>query len=124
MRFVTVPESVVLVDLVSGKRIQRRLENGDIADEDPITMAKCLMTMLLIDEKFGKGFATTISAHNIKIAFDKAQPGDVVELEVRDWELLKEVMQSPTHGFPAMLSIQYVPFFRAIDEAVPVRPNK
>ena len=124
MRFVTVPEPVVLVDLVSGKRIQRRLENGEIVDEDPITMARCVLTMLLVDEKFGKGFDSSISAHNIKAAFDKAQPGDVVELESKDWDLLKDVMKHPTNGFPSMLSIQYVPFFRAIDEAVTVRPNK
>src|SRR5690348_15117948 len=123
MKFITVPEPIVLIDLITGSRIRRHLDNGEIIDEPPITMAKFLMTMLLVDVKFGKGLDTIISASNIKKAFDKAAPGEVVSLEDEDHALLVEVMKSPTNPYPPILALQYVPFFRAISLADPIRPE-
>lgn len=78
----------------------------------------------LTDPKFGKKFDGLISAVQIKEAVKKS--GEYLELETKDWELLKDVVDdpSPSAQYNPEVSWCIVPFGKAILEAVDKLPQQ
>lgn len=80
------------------------------------------------------GMTGIVSAAAIRVAVDKLEPGDVLELDQDDWQRLVEATEKPKQlggdgrivetGYDGVAGPQLVPFARAIKDAALEDPRK
>lgn len=87
-RYVTVPEGVA-----------KTVGEGERAKDYDLSFHKFL-ELMLDDQKFTKNGKGLRIATRLEAAFADADVGEVVRLHPDDWELLKDVVEAPTGGYP------------------------
>lgn len=120
MKFIPVPSDVVLVNPQDGKRF-KSAEGGD---EPAWSMYAFLLRWVLPDVKWGKTMVDVFAASKVKVAFEHAKVGDVVELEDDDYKRLLEIVRAPSNPYNPTIVLQCVEFLRAIEDARSERPAK
>lgn len=86
-KFICVPAPVKLREMITRK------ETGDTYD-----FFRFVQLNLLSDIRFGATWKTGRMAERISDKLFDAKPGDWVELESADYDLLKQVAEEPQHG--------------------------
>lgn len=111
MKYVKVPEAVVLTGY-----------NGEKGET--IQFRDFLQRSLLNDQKFGSSYELLRAARKIEEAL--AQANGYLQLEDADWQVLREIAQTPTAGnyqTSTVVARQLVPFLDAIVQAGDRKPE-
>ena len=89
-------------------------------DDKPLIISfyQFLSQTVLTDQKFGKDMKSLMSAVSLKTTFKNAKPGDEVQVDNEEWELLNEIVKEPSQGYNPILAMELVPFMLVITEAV------
>lgn len=109
--------------------IQKNLVTGDVL-EKALTFHAFVYGTLLFDSRFTANWKAIRAGENIVKAIESAKPGQWVELQDSDYDLLKEVADQPKGlrpdrevGYPSGVYIQAAPLIRAIMSATADKPQ-
>lgn len=146
MRFITIPEDILIVNPITGKPMQILDEDAQQPSVDQLRSGAqqvlkddlekkkfkdWVKTFVLQDEKFNKKWEVWQRVTRITEALADAHPGDVIPLDEEDWELASDVAKEPSRPmYPSgLIAAQYSPFIMAIagtkDNPIPSKkPSK
>jgi len=91
MKYIKVPQPVKLVSLFG-----ETFKNKDGSDAE--LSCQEFILQRLMDSKFGAGMESITSAFQIKQAVEESHDSDTIKLENKDWELLADVIKTPSQG--------------------------
>ncbi len=81
-----------------------------------------VLGMAAIDQRFNATARSAYAAERIARALEGKYPGDVVELESTDGELLKGAASDPSNGYPVRPARFVAPYLKAIELMSEVTP--
>jgi hypothetical protein len=82
----------------------------------PMTLANFIEDLLSVDKRAGANLKSIRSAQEIIEAFKSPDDG-VVKIHANDYELLKNIVESPGEGYIPFVAFQIMPFIDAIMSA-------
>lgn len=111
-KYITVPEDITFIDLVTRKPIPNM----------PTLSFRHFIITLLSDSSWMKdGYKGLLIAHKIHMMIDTATVGDVLMLDLDVWERLKGCAENPAdgsyRGISALGALQLLPFIETIKGA-------
>jgi hypothetical protein len=113
LKYITVPESVELKDMISGELI--KLDDGK-----PFSITfKQFVLKILGHESFASSFENVLSAHAVATGVQDAEVGSTVVLAEDDWSKLADGAKKhfSAVGLASLGILQLMPYFNAILKA-------
>jgi hypothetical protein len=113
MRYITIPASVELQDLMTD------------ASSGRMYTFKEFLGQMLLDPRFGKTSADVFVSADIRQRFKETggEPGRVLELSDGEWERLSSVIKEPTNPYAPVIVVQVADFLRCILDATTKKPE-
>lgn len=127
MRYVTVPDPILLYRLDTGQPMPREIKpDGTAVPDEPWTLYRFVSRFLISDAKIGPGKKGAKTAKRLRRAFEHAVPGQCVAIDSADYDACVAVMNAPTDAWNQTIASQLEPFMSALEDApeeVPMAVN-
>lgn len=142
MRFITIPEPIVLKDPITGEffkildknvtqptmlQLKEGAQQITVDDKKPKLFFWWLRTFVFQDEKFNAGWESWERITRLTQALENAEPGDIIPLDEEDWDLVSAVAKSPSKPCyqTGLIAAQYFTFIVGMagtkDDPIPTK---
>jgi len=119
LKYITIPAAITLLEPTTKDPLKD--EKGIVK---PVAFYD-FIGKLLFNPKWAENYKAIKAAKAIDRAFEKTQPGAVVQLAEEDWKRLHDLVENPSgqYGYHAAVMPQLLPFLDAIMEAGDKEPT-
>jgi len=120
MKYIKIPTTVDLINVLNGERMK------DDKGNDATRTFQEHVRWLLMDRRFATGMEAVFKAMKITKALDEVanDGGDWLALEDADFDLLKQVNETPAAGYDPRFAVCIVSFMEAIANATSEKPKE
>lgn len=123
MYYVTVPESVQIINKVTGNEVKTRIDDEVDVVMDAFTIFRYIVMFITPDPAWGKGRKADRARNKIEDAFEDAEPGSVVAIEDEWRDLAMKVIDKPEGPQPGAWMSQLTGFHDAFADATTEAPG-